>query len=278
VATKRAHRGYTRKGRKLPSVTELLKGLGWGSDRLMFWANKIGRQGLYLSSSEATLNRRIGTLAHEYALDGFLTTGEVPAPPAGEVGDSVARAAYEHLTSFVRLWTCGLGDRCEVLAIECKMTGEIGGVWYGGTADLIVLLDGVPTVLDLKTGGGVYPSTAIQLEAYSYLWWFDGHRQAHDHLGRQLSPAARERRIASRLIGRTGIIHTEPGEPATLIMVDDDTRAACNQLWLGLVTAELWRPRFENFGSMLEQHNDAAKERRKTREELQARSKHDAPF
>lgn len=39
---------------------------------------------------------------------------------------------------------------------------------YAGTADMIATVDGVPAVVDIKTGKGVYAETALQLSAYRH--------------------------------------------------------------------------------------------------------------
>ena len=46
---------------------------------------------------------------------------------------------------------------------------------YGGTPDWYGLLDGIPTVLDLKTGG-LYPEQLVQAAAYRLLLVEAGHK------------------------------------------------------------------------------------------------------
>ena len=50
-------------GNKLPSVTEILGGLGWNREVLMGWANKIGRQGQTIAEVRNP-KADAGTLAH----------------------------------------------------------------------------------------------------------------------------------------------------------------------------------------------------------------------
>lgn len=47
-------------------------------------------------------------------------------------------------------------------ALVCNLT-----VGYGGTLDSGWLIDGIPTLLDIKTGKGVYDETALQLAGYA---------------------------------------------------------------------------------------------------------------
>ena len=47
---------------------------------------------------------------------------------------------------------------------------------YGGTLDHYCLLDGVPTLLDYKTGKAIYPEQFYQLAAYRQLLNEEGHK------------------------------------------------------------------------------------------------------
>ena len=58
--------------------------------------------------------------------------------------------------------------RVDVIAAECQVVSEIHR--YGGTLDLVATIDGVPSLLDFKTGRGVYPEHRIQLAAYGQAW------------------------------------------------------------------------------------------------------------
>lgn len=53
----------------------------------------------------------------------------------------------------------------EYLAAEAPVFSPTQG--YAGTLDAIVMLDGVPCVLDYKTGASVYPEAGLQLAAYA---------------------------------------------------------------------------------------------------------------
>jgi hypothetical protein len=84
---------------------------------------------------------------------------------------------------------------------------------YAGTLDAIAAIDGETWLLDLKTGSGVYPETALQLAAYG----------AADFIGRPGTP----RRFRLPRASRFGVVHVRP-EGARLIeyRVGRDTFAA----------------------------------------------------
>jgi len=56
---------------------------------------------------------------------------------------------------YVEAWQdfrASMGDRLEIESIEEKFIAEAYGVYYGGTADRLVILDGKMWVLDIKSG------------------------------------------------------------------------------------------------------------------------------
>lgn len=88
---------------------------------------------------------------------------------------------------------------------------------YGGTFDLGCLIDGHWTLLDIKTGKGVYPETALQLAGYAEAEFW---ATADDPTKRALPKW-----------DRFGVLHLQPAvvdEPWRLVpfVVDDLTRAA----------------------------------------------------
>lgn len=51
--------------------------------------------------------------------------------------------------------------------IACEQTVWNSTIGYAGSFDLIAIINGKTTLIDLKTGAGVYGSTALQLAAYA---------------------------------------------------------------------------------------------------------------
>ena len=94
-----------------------------------------------------------GTDAHSI-LESF-ANGVVPAflPPG------VPPAVVAGLAEF---WTTHTPK-----VIACEQTVWNSAIGYAGSFDLIAELDGVPTLIDLKTSSGVYGTMGLQLAAYA---------------------------------------------------------------------------------------------------------------
>jgi hypothetical protein len=101
--------------------------------------------------------------------------------------------------------------RPRFLAVEEMVASLRQG--YAGTLDAIAVIDGDTWLLDVKTGAGLYPETALQLAAYSFA----------DFIGRPGIP----RRFRLPRATRFGVIHVRP-ERARLVeyRVDRGTFAA----------------------------------------------------
>ena len=84
---------------------------------------------------------------------------------------------------------------------------------YAGTLDAIAVIGGETWILDVKTGSGIYPETALQLAGYANA----------DFIGRPGTP----RRFRLPRVSRFGVIHLRP-EGARLVQyhVDRGTFAA----------------------------------------------------
>lgn len=77
-------------------------------------------------------------------------------PPDGAPAEWVTR-----FRAFLDTW------RPEPVEVEATVWGTVGGLPYAGTCDLLADLPGVGrTVVDLKTGKGVYAEVSLQLAAY----------------------------------------------------------------------------------------------------------------
>ena len=145
---------------RVPSVTEILSATQ-STDWLINWAVKLAQRG---DSHEAVRDRaaRVGTIAHEMIAAGL----EDRAPQAfeeiadeREMRDADAAAARWTELSATRI--------IEPVLIEAPLVSDVHE--FGGTPDLLARVDGVPTVIDFKTGRHPGGKGLLQLGAYALL-------------------------------------------------------------------------------------------------------------
>jgi hypothetical protein len=99
-----------------------------------------------------------------------------------EAGNTLHRVSYaldewQMLESFIR-WHKEYSP--EVVAVEQSLTSDKFKV--GGTIDRVYRIDGVLTLLDIKTSGAVYPSYWCQTACYAKLW--------EEHTGEKIQQTA----------------------------------------------------------------------------------------
>lgn len=245
--TRKRRRYLDADGNKLPSVTELLGGLGWKYAPLLGWANKIGREGLTMDEASRDA-RDAGTAGHDMIEAWILGRKQ---PPRGTTPEHIWAAGKAALESFQRWWLAEeMHLRVDILATECLMVDLERG--YGGTADLICLLDGKPAVLDYKTGKSIYAETAIQLAAYAQLWSVNGRHHVEDADGEPLPDMLFERRQKASHIEHLGIIHCPTdGRDTRLVMVDPETMVTAGVVWDLLVDLDKHKDIFSGFSKRL---------------------------
>jgi hypothetical protein len=161
---KKPRRNY-KKG--MPSVTTVLKTLGWNRDALMGWANKIGREGLKIHEARDP-KADVGSLAH-HLCECFL----------GDINHQATQEWHEATEEHQRLALCALDQfktwwawqRTQGWEIEeCEIAMESRANKFCGTADLILRdPDGAYIIADIKTGSP-HPEAAIQMAAYASLY------------------------------------------------------------------------------------------------------------
>lgn len=158
----KAHIRYKHNGVQVPGVTTII-GLR-AKPALVKWANKLGLQGI--DSSKYTDDKAmIGSLAHDMILCHFKGI-------SCDCNDYSATQVSAAENSFLSFLEWEKGKDIEVLLAECPLTTE----GYGGTIDLFCMLDGVPTLVDFKTGSGIYDEHYFQLSAYHHLLFANGHQ------------------------------------------------------------------------------------------------------
>lgn len=129
--------------RNLDMVTELVK--TGGPDAAIAWLKTIPD---YQRDKSADLGTRIHTIAEHMGQWGVPDPTEEEAPFVSQY------------RSFLDLY------QPEILKVEFKVCSLEHG--YAGTADLLARIDGLTYLIDLKTGIGIYPETALQLAGLGF--------------------------------------------------------------------------------------------------------------
>lgn len=158
------HKAHTRykleSGAIVPGVTTVTGvGLGWNTQVLIRWANKMGLSGIdtakYVDDKAA-----IGTLAHAMVTDslqGIETDTDDYSKNQIESAENSALSFFE--------WAAG--KEIKPLLIETPLVSE--SYEFGGTPDIYAEVAGTRELIDLKTGSGIYDEMIIQVTAYKYL-------------------------------------------------------------------------------------------------------------
>lgn len=160
----KAHQTYKNAmGQKVVGVTTALGILA--KPALIPWAYKRGKDGLELYESRDK-SADIGTITHArimayylgYEIDNFNIS-----PEAWELSENSMKSFYE--------WA--RPRKVKVILIETELVSE--KYQYGGKPDVYGEMDGELTLLDFKTGAGIYPDFFLQLAAYSQLLTENGY-------------------------------------------------------------------------------------------------------
>ena len=160
----RAHIRYQlADGTKIPGVTTVLGILN--KPALVKWANNLGLQGIDSTKYRDEM-ADIGTLAHQMIVDYF---NKVETDTT-DYSKNQIDLAENCLLSF---WEWEKDHQIEVIMAEQPLVSEEYG--FGGTIDLYCNLNGVPTLVDFKTGKGLYPEHTYQVAAYGNLLMTNGY-------------------------------------------------------------------------------------------------------
>lgn len=163
----KAHQRYRLKdGTIVPSTTTIINELGWNKNALIAWAR---REALAGNDPDKVRDQAadIGTLAH-YMIECHLKGEE---PDISEYGQADIDKAENCYLNYLE-WEKEHVD--EVWHSELQLVSEVHK--YGGTMDLIGVIDGKPSLLDFKSSKGVYPEFKVQIAAYLQLY-FENFRQ-----------------------------------------------------------------------------------------------------
>jgi len=154
----KAHTAYkVSDGVRVPSVTTILGILN--KPALLQWAWRCGMEGIDYNTIRDT-SADIGTLAH-YLVMCHLTGQQAETNEYAIADLSLASNILERFVS----WESQ--HKLETVLVEKPLVSE--EFRYGGTIDWYGILDDKPTLLDLKTSGGIYPEYLYQLAAYGSL-------------------------------------------------------------------------------------------------------------
>ena len=156
MAEQRHHIYQTKDGTEVPSVTEVIKNLGWSKDALIGWARREAMEGRDPLRAKDRSSER-GTVAHA-RIAAYLHGKRFKKDK--EYSSEVLEETWAMRETFVRWWKRSGG---KVLLCEEPLVHEELG--YGGTIDLVADIGG-PTLLDIKTSASIWPEHHIQVAAY----------------------------------------------------------------------------------------------------------------
>jgi hypothetical protein len=154
----KAHTIYKCKdGKRVPGATTVLGILG--KPALIHWAWDLGMQKInYRTYRDDKAD--IGTLAHNMVMC-YLKGIEC------DTSDYTPKQVDLAENSFLKYLDWEKGHDVKPILVEEPLVSEV--YRYGGTMDNFCLLDGVPTLIDLKTAKGIYDEMFYQLAAYRAL-------------------------------------------------------------------------------------------------------------
>lgn len=153
-----AHTVYkTVDGIRVPGVTTVLGVLN--KPALIKWANDLGLQGID-STKYRDAAASIGTLVHAM-VEAHLKGLEL------DVTDFTPNEIQQAEVGFKKFIDWKTSRNFEIIASEQSLVSEINR--YGGTIDCVAKVDGKITLVDFKTGKGVYDEMFAQVSAYNEL-------------------------------------------------------------------------------------------------------------
>jgi hypothetical protein len=155
----RFHEYKTADGRRVPSVTTVLKSLGGNTEGLIRWAHKLGIEGKDLDDARQR-PMDVGTTAHAM-IEAHLGGRELQLQMLPADILEKARTAFEAWKEWAELTSY------TVVAKETPLVSEEHR--FGGTFDA-VLIKKKRIIVDWKTSAGIYPEHLVQVAAYGALW------------------------------------------------------------------------------------------------------------
>lgn len=176
-------------GKRVPGVTTITGELGWSKRVLINWANRMGLEGMD-AAKYVDDKADIGTLAHLMVtnqLQGIKTSTD-------DYSKNQIKAAKNSVKSF-EAWASD--KKIEPILIEKPLVSDKFN--FGGTMDIYAKIDGDLTLLDLKTGKGIYDEHLIQVGG-GYAILADEHKYDTDKIMILNIPRADSERFAKHII------------------------------------------------------------------------------
>jgi hypothetical protein len=132
---------------------------------LVKWANNLGLQGID-SAKYVDEKASIGTLAHYFIMCHFKQIEP-------DTQDYSARQIDQAENSLLSFYEWEKSHTVNPILVEEPLVSET--YQYGGTIDYYGEIDGIPTLVDFKTGKSIYPEMFYQIAAYHQLLGETGH-------------------------------------------------------------------------------------------------------
>jgi hypothetical protein len=153
-------------GTPVPGVTTICGLLD--KPQLVSWANRMGLDGIDIKAYTDPL-KGVGTLTHARILSeisGNPLTEDLDeySPKERDLSDNAMLKFYEWQKRH---------EWGEVLLCETPLVSEAHR--FGGTSDILAVLDGKATLVDYKTGSGIYFESLLQTAAYRALLLENGY-------------------------------------------------------------------------------------------------------
>lgn len=154
----KVHTVYKNKaGKRVIGVTTAIGILN--KPALLYWAWDLGCKGIdYRKYRDDKAD--IGTLTH------YLILCDIKNEKA-DTADYTAKQINLAETCFLKYLEWKKTKDIKILLSEKALVSE--EFQYGGTFDLLAEIDGIKTLIDFKTGKGIYDEMKIQLSAYMHL-------------------------------------------------------------------------------------------------------------
>jgi len=140
-------------GDRVVGVTTVTGELGWNKNQLVRWANKLGLKGID-STKYKDDKADIGTIAHGLILE-YHGGEKFDRKDYSENQLNEAQNSFNSYLAWVK------GKTLKPILLEKLLLSEM--FKFGGTPDNYCELDGVKTLIDYKTGKGIYPEYFIQV-------------------------------------------------------------------------------------------------------------------
>lgn len=155
---KNGTRHYFYDGIKCPSVTTVIKELGWNREALMNWQNRLWEKGIdpRSVSKEAC---DVGTVTHQM-IECLIYNQDAYTPPEG-VGDDIVIQAVGGLKDY-KSWA----EEKHIIYLESELKMVSGQLAVAGTCDGIIEIDGKTVLIDFKTSKTINKEHIVQLAAY----------------------------------------------------------------------------------------------------------------